>query len=142
MPVRNIFLENNNVNPEYFEASAPNRFELPSFHSHESGNSEVEVTSSRGYALTLDDIDSEGPGLLVSAEKPSPTRTRLPHLLRRQWASVRIRNEAFTMPIEAILPLVVFGVMLVLWIVLPSRAGENDLGDKIRSLLIGRKRNL
>ena len=46
------------------------------------------------------------------------------------------------MPIEAILPPVVFGAMLVLWIVLPSRTGENDLGDKIRSLLTGRKRNL
>ena len=90
----------------------------------------------------MDDIDFEGPGLPVPADKRSPTRTRLDRLLPRQQSSDRIRNEGFTMPIEAIVPLVVFGAMLVLWIALPSRTGENDLGDKIRSLLIGRKRNL
>ena len=45
------------------------------------------------------------------------------------------------MPIEAILPLTVFGTLLILWIALPGRVGEDDLGAKIRNLLLGRRRN-
>jgi hypothetical protein len=43
------------------------------------------------------------------------------------------------MPVEAILPLIVFGILLLLWIVLPGRPGEVDLGKKIRNRLSGRK---
>lgn len=42
------------------------------------------------------------------------------------------------MPVEAILPLIVFGSLLLLWIVLPSRPGEHDFGSKIRDVLLRR----
>ncbi len=45
------------------------------------------------------------------------------------------------MPLEAILPLSVFGSLLILWIVLPGRVGEDDLGARIRNLLVGRRRD-
>ena len=37
--------------------------------------------------------------------------------------------------LEATLPTVVFGTLFVVWVVLPGRAGENDLGSKIRDRL-------
>ena len=36
---------------------------------------------------------------------------------------------------EATLPAVVFGIFFALWVVLPSRMGEEDLGSKIRERL-------
>ena len=36
--------------------------------------------------------------------------------------------------LEAVLPAAVFGTLFILWIALPSRAGEVDLGSKIRQL--------
>ena len=51
----------------------------------------------------------------------------------------RIPDEPRIMPVEAILPLIVFGSLLLLWIVLPGRPGEHDFGSKIRDILLGRK---
>ena len=45
------------------------------------------------------------------------------------------------MPVEAILPFAVFGTLLILWILLPNRSGEDDLGSKIRNFLLKRRRN-
>ena len=43
------------------------------------------------------------------------------------------------MPVEAILPLAVFGTLMLLWIVLPGREGEEDIGSRIRGFLLGQK---
>ena len=43
------------------------------------------------------------------------------------------------MPVEAILPLAVFGSMLVIWIVLPPQRGDNDLGNRVRDFLLRRR---
>ena len=51
----------------------------------------------------------------------------------------RISDEPRIMPVEAILPLIVFGCLLLLWIVLPGRPGEDDFGSKIRDMLWRRK---
>jgi hypothetical protein len=40
--------------------------------------------------------------------------------------------------LEAVLPGVVFTLMLVIWAALPPRPGEKDLGSRIRGLLKGR----
>jgi len=37
--------------------------------------------------------------------------------------------------LEATLPAVVFGILFVVWVVLPSRPGQEDLGSKIRNRL-------
>ena len=37
--------------------------------------------------------------------------------------------------LEATLPGVVFGLLFVLWVALPSRPGETDLASKIRNRL-------
>ena len=37
--------------------------------------------------------------------------------------------------LEATLPVVVFGILLVVWVALPARPGESDIGSKIRDLL-------
>ena len=36
------------------------------------------------------------------------------------------------MAIEIVLPAVVFSILFILWVVLPARPGEVDLGSKIR----------
>ena len=40
--------------------------------------------------------------------------------------------------LEATLPSVVFGTLFIVWVVLPGRSGETDLGTRIRDLLRGR----
>ena len=45
------------------------------------------------------------------------------------------------MPVEAILPLAVFGIMLVIWIALPARSGDNDLGNRVRVFLFRWRRH-
>ncbi len=45
------------------------------------------------------------------------------------------------MPVEAILSLTVFGSLLVLWVLLPDRAGDDDFGAKLRRFLLGRRRD-
>ena len=50
----------------------------------------------------------------------------------------RISDEPPIMQVEAILPLIVFGSLMLLWIVLPSRPGEHDFGSKIRDVLLRR----
>ena len=37
--------------------------------------------------------------------------------------------------LEAMLPGVVFALMFVIWVVLPARPGDRDLGSRIRNLL-------
>ena len=37
--------------------------------------------------------------------------------------------------LEAVLPAAVFGTLFLLWIILPNRPGEIDLGSKIRDIL-------
>ena len=37
--------------------------------------------------------------------------------------------------LEATLPGAVFGALFLLWIAIPNRSGEGDLGSKIRDLL-------
>ena len=51
----------------------------------------------------------------------------------------RVSEEPQIMPVEAILPLIVFGSLLSLWVVLPGRPGEDDFGSRIRDLLLRRK---
>ena len=43
------------------------------------------------------------------------------------------------MPVEVWLPLAVFGGLFLLWVALPSRPGDTDLGSKIRDLVWRRK---
>ena len=43
--------------------------------------------------------------------------------------------------LEALLPSLVFGTLLVVWIVLPPRPDESDLGSKIRKILWRRESN-
>ena len=40
--------------------------------------------------------------------------------------------------LEAVLPGVVFSVLFGVWIALPPRPGESDLGSKVRRLIRGR----
>ena len=51
----------------------------------------------------------------------------------------RVSGGPRIMPVEAILPLIVFGSLLSLWVVLPGRPGEDDYGSRIRNLLLRRK---
>ena len=69
--------------------------------------------------------------------QPAKVRLALNHICPND----RIRDEPLIMPLEAILPLSVFGILLILWIVLPARVGEDDLGARIRNLLVGRRRD-
>ena len=39
--------------------------------------------------------------------------------------------------LEAVLPGVVFTLMFVIWVALPPRQGEEDLGSRVRNLLKG-----
>ncbi len=40
--------------------------------------------------------------------------------------------------LEAVLPGVVFSVLFGVWVALPPRSGESDLGSKVRKLIRGR----
>lgn len=40
--------------------------------------------------------------------------------------------------LEAVLPGVVFSLLFVVWVALPARPGESDLGSKLRKLIGGR----
>ena len=51
----------------------------------------------------------------------------------------KFSDEPRIMPVEAILPLIVFGCLQLLWIVLPGRPAEDDFGSKIRDMLWRRK---
>tara|TARA_Y100001960_G_scaffold324116_1_gene403833 strand:+ start:246 stop:392 length:147 start_codon:yes stop_codon:yes gene_type:complete len=38
--------------------------------------------------------------------------------------------------LEVVLPSTIFGLMLILWIIIPPKNNEDDFGSKIRSLII------
>jgi hypothetical protein len=52
-----------------------------------------------------------------------------------------IEKEVVDMPewwLEAVLPGVVFTTLFIVWVALPARSGETDLGSKLRRLIGGR----